>query len=250
MVVHLLNRERSPTFRTAPVLARSLRAALKSQVWVWIPAILFGFSGCTLTTGAPKARVAEDAAPTAVPRPSDAPRERRVSEGVVAKVETGRLREEDLGLEPEAGSAEAPSERIIVPPELTTSHPERAAALRLTEQARELLVAGTDTGRAVSLLEQAIALDSHTPYAYYFLGEAHFRLGAAERALGFLERAASLLDANPYWASRVWGLRGLIWESGGERGQALDAYRRALALWPQNLTAVSGSARLEGEARR
>jgi len=234
----------------ASASCRSRRPALKNQVWAWIPAILFGLSGCASTAGASKARLPEDSGRAAVPRPPAAGAKARVSEGAVAKVETGRLREEDLGLEPEPHSAEAPSERILVPPELTTSHPERAAALRLTEQARELLAAGTDTGRAVSLLEQAIALDSHTPYAYYFLGEAHFRLGAARRALGFLERAASLLDANPYWASRVWGLRGLIWESGGERDQALDAYRRALALWPQNLTAVSGSARLEGEARR
>lgn len=246
MVVYLLNRERVP--RSGMASARSLRAALKSLVWVWIPAVLFGLSGCASTAGTATARAGKDSLRATVPRPLAAREKGRVSDGAVAKVETGRLREEDLGLEPE--SSEAPSERILVPFELTASHPERAAALRLTEQARELLVGGTDTDRAVALLERAIALDSHTPYAYYFLGEAHFRLGAAERALGFLERAASLFDANPYWASRVWGLRGLIWESGGERERALDAYRRALALWPHNLTAVSGSARLGGEARR
>ncbi len=184
-------------------------------------------------------------APITSPRRKEAPARARPASA--ARVETGRLSEEDLGI-PESLPATDP-DRVPVPPDLARSRPEQAAALRMTERARKLLATGVDTQRAISLLEQAVGLDSHTPYAYFFLGEAYFRLGSPKQALAFLERASSLIGGDPRWGSKVWGLRGIVWESQGERAKALHAYELAVKLWPENLTAVSGRARLAGSMR-
>lgn len=125
--------------------------------------------------------------------------------------------------------------------------PARAAALRRTEQARRLLAAG-DEARAIELLEGAIAMDSRTPYAYYFLAEAHHAAGRSARARPFLDRAAQLLANEPYWLGRVYALRGRISEDEGRSADARDAYERALEIWPRNSVAAAGLSRV-GTAR-
>jgi Tfp pilus assembly protein PilF len=119
----------------------------------------------------------------------------------------------------------------------------RAAALRRTEQARGMLAAGEEA-RAIELLERAIAIDARTPYAHYFLAEAHYAAGRPTLARPFLDRAAQLLSGEPYWLARVHALRGRMLEEEGRSADARAAYERALAVWPRNSVAAAGLARV------
>lgn len=130
----------------------------------------------------------------------------------------------------------------------TTTPPRRAAALRLTEQARGVL-AGGDAPRAIEILERAVAVDARTPYAYYFLAEAHARAEHRVLARSFAARAEQLFAADPYWLGRSRALHGRIAEDDGRADEARDAYTRALAVWPRNGDAATGLARLDARGQ-
>ena len=121
----------------------------------------------------------------------------------------------------------------------------RSAALRLTEEGRQRLTAG-DTGRAIELLERAVAVDARVPYAYFFLAKAHAEADRPALAYRFLDRAEQKLRGEPYWLSEVWSLRGTLLARDGKTDEAQAAYHRALDAWPGNraaaeaLTAASG----------
>ena len=122
----------------------------------------------------------------------------------------------------------------------------RAAALRMTEQARGLIANG-EQAHAIELLERAIAIDASVPYAYYFLAMAHY--GAKHPALArpLLDRAQQKLAAEPYWLAEVQVLRGQIAEEEGRPADARAAYERALRVFPRNAAASAGLARLGAE---
>jgi hypothetical protein len=122
--------------------------------------------------------------------------------------------------------------------------PRRASALRLTEEARALL-ARDEAPRAIELLERAVAVDARTPYAYYFLAEAHERAQHPVLARSFVARAEQLFAGDPYWLGRVHALHGRIAEDEGRADEARAAYTRALAVWPRNGDAATGLARLD-----
>ena len=124
----------------------------------------------------------------------------------------------------------------------------RAAALRLTEQARGF-IAGGEAPRAIELLERAVAVDARVPYAYYFLAEAHHVAAHPVLARSFLARAEQLFGADRYWLGRVYALRGLLAEEEGHPDQARDAYGRALTAWPRNGVAATGLARLDARGQ-
>ena len=113
----------------------------------------------------------------------------------------------------------------------------RSAALRLTEEGRQRLAAG-DPGRAIELLERAIAVDARVPYAYYFLAAAHAEANHPALAHRFLDRAGQKLAGEPYWRSRVDELRGKLLAAEGKSVESEAAYRRALDAWPGNRTAA------------
>jgi tetratricopeptide (TPR) repeat protein len=106
------------------------------------------------------------------------------------------------------------------------------------------MLAAGEEARAIELLERAIAIDSRTPYAYYFLAEAHHAAGRPALARPFLDRAAQLLAKEPYWLGRVYALRGRMSEDEGRSGEARAAYERALAVWPRNAVAAAGLSRV------
>ena len=122
--------------------------------------------------------------------------------------------------------------------------PRRAAALRLTEQGRAHLAAG-EPARAIEVLERAIAIDARSPYAYYFLAQAHAEARHPGLARSFVARAEQLFAGNPYWLGRAHALHGRLAEDGGRIDEARAEYTRALVVWPQNADASSGLARLD-----
>ena len=124
--------------------------------------------------------------------------------------------------------------------------PQRAASLRLTEEARRLLDGG-DHSKALNLLEKSIAIDSSNPYGYYFLAKAHHALGRQQESLRFLDVTESLLAGNAYWLAEVYALRGEDYRALGSMERADSNYSQALRLNPGNRTAAEGQSRVQGE---
>ena len=103
---------------------------------------------------------------------------------------------------------------------------------------------------AIEVLERAVAIDARSPYAYYFLAQAHAEARHPGLARSFVARAEQLFAGNPYWLGRAHALHGRLAEDGGRIDEARAEYTRALVVWPQNADASSGLARRSPRRRR
>jgi tetratricopeptide (TPR) repeat protein len=81
----------------------------------------------------------------------------------------------------------------------------RAAALRLAEKGRQLLLC-KDWQRAITHLERALSLYS-MPYIHFYLARAHYELGQFQHSLNFLEVAEAWLAQEPSWTSEIADLK-------------------------------------------
>jgi tetratricopeptide (TPR) repeat protein len=126
----------------------------------------------------------------------------------------------------------------------STTPPQRAASIRLTEEGRILLESG-DPSRALSRLEKAIAVDSTSPYGFFFLASAHAALGRQQESLKFLDVAEPLFGADAYWLSEVFTLRGENYRALGSLDRAGVNYSQALRLNPGNRPAAEGLSRIQ-----
>jgi hypothetical protein len=137
----------------------------------------------------------------------------------------------------------------IEPPSLLTyitdtTPPNVAAALRLSEEGRQLTQQGA-YDRALDRLERAVQIDPTSAYGYYFLARLHYQQHAYDQAIAFADKAA-LLSAHRdrAWAARAYALQGAVFEMVGRFPDARDAYRKALLADPRNAAAHAGAARL------
>lgn len=121
--------------------------------------------------------------------------------------------------------------------------PARAAALRVTEQARTELGAGR-TDDAIRALGRAVSIDPGNPFEYLYLGRAYIARRNYAQALIFLKRAEIGFAARPDWLGATVGFEGACYEELGQNPEAALAYRRALGTAPSNLTARVGYSRL------
>ncbi len=126
--------------------------------------------------------------------------------------------------------------------------PQRAAALRLTEEGRKLLQSGAYQ-KALARLEKTIAIDSTNPYGYFYLAKAHYHLGHYQESLNFLDVAESLAAGQPYWQAEIFALKGDNFRALGRPQQADASYAQALRLNPGNRAAIEGLTSLKGEAQ-
>ena len=115
--------------------------------------------------------------------------------------------------------------------------PQRAASLRLSEEARKLLESG-DYSRALSRLERAIAIDSTNAYGHFLLAKTQFGLKHYQDSLNFLDVAESRLGGEPFWLSEVYALKGENYRALGMAERAEESYAKALAINPDNRTAT------------
>jgi tetratricopeptide (TPR) repeat protein len=81
----------------------------------------------------------------------------------------------------------------------------RAAALRLAEKGRQLLLR-KDRHRAITHLERALSLYS-IPHIHFYLARAHYELGQFQHSLNFLEVAEAWLAEEPSWTSEIADLK-------------------------------------------
>lgn len=156
----------------------------------------------------------------------------------------------ELGAGPgEAAEAPSTAGEAAPPPSVLASlspaaTPNEVAAARLVEEARERL-AERDVDAALDRLERAIAIDATNPYAFYFLGQAHFERGTYAQALAFADRAAALgARSDASWVARSHLLRAGILEKVGRFSEARSAFRQALEADPGIPGAAEGLDRL------
>jgi tetratricopeptide (TPR) repeat protein len=123
--------------------------------------------------------------------------------------------------------------------------PARAAALRVTEQARVDLAAGK-TDEAMRGLGRAISIDPGNSFEYFYLGRANIARGNFQQALTFFKRAEIGFSGQSDWLGETIGFEGACYEELGQQTDAALAYRRALSSAPGNLRARVGYSRLSG----
>ena len=123
--------------------------------------------------------------------------------------------------------------------------PARAAALRVTEQARVDLAAGK-TDEALRDLGRAVSIDPGNPFGYFYLGRAYIARGNYAQALTFFKRAEIGFGARPDWLGETVGFEGACYEELGQTTDGALTYRRALGAAPSNLRARVGLSRLGG----
>lgn len=149
---------------------------------------------------------------------------------------------------PPRAPAPLPEETSLLAKITPTTSPQRAASIRLTEEGRRLLESG-DHAKALSRLEKAIAVDSTSPYGFFFLASAHAALGRQQESLKFLDVAEPLFGADPYWLSEVFTLRGENYRALGSLDRAGVNYSQALRLNPGNRLAADGLGRIQEEGQ-
>jgi hypothetical protein len=171
----------------------------------------------------------------------------------------------DLGNEPEgtpqtqsAGEATLPppapdAGALTVGPELGNQSldpeinkaiaPTLAASLRLTESARKRLADG-QVDDAMRDLTRAVSLDGSDAFAYYYLGRAYLARNNYTQALTFFRRAEIGFNGRADWAAEALSYEGLCDEELGKAADAAQAYKRALAMSPNNFQARVGFGRL------
>jgi hypothetical protein len=170
-----------------------------------------------------------------------------------------KIREQDLKTSEKAPPSITTSKEIpppIAPPETFTpakppvvddssliakiipgTPPQRAASLRLSEEARKLLENG-EYAKALSRLERAIAIDSTNAYGHFLLARTQFGLKRYKDSLNFLDVAESRLGGEPFWLSEVYALKGENFRALGMAERAEESYAKALAINPDNRTAT------------
>jgi tetratricopeptide (TPR) repeat protein len=149
---------------------------------------------------------------------------------------------------PPRAPAPLPEETSLLAKITPTTSPQRAASIRLTEEGRRLLESG-DHAKALSRLEKAIAVDSTSPYGFFFLASAHAALGRQQESLKFLDVAEPLFGADPYWLSEVFTLRGENYRALGSLDRAGMNYSQALRLNAGNRLAADGLSRIQEEGQ-
>lgn len=133
---------------------------------------------------------------------------------------------------------------VSLEPELKqAATPARAAALRLTEQARRELLAG-GANRALQDLGRAVSIDPGNPFEYYYLGRVYLMRHNYAQAATFFHRAELGFAGRADWLSETLSFKGASDEQLGRTADAVAAYKRAIALAPGNVRAQVGLGRL------
>jgi tetratricopeptide (TPR) repeat protein len=136
-----------------------------------------------------------------------------------------------------------PSESTLDPEIRTASSPSLAASMRLTEQARKQLAAGS-TDDAIRTLARAVSIDPGNPFQYFYLGRGYMVKKNYGQAITFLKRAEIGFGSRPQWYGATLSYEGACYEVMGKTVEAAHAYQHAFAAAPNNLMARVGYSRL------
>jgi tetratricopeptide (TPR) repeat protein len=180
--------------------------------------------------------------PAPSPTPSATPTEASVfteptpmptSSEVAAPLDVGEIT-------PTLRVSDAPLDAVIA----AEASPARAESLRVTEQARQQLLAN-HPDEAMRSLARAVGIDPGNPYAYFYLGRAYVAKNNDDQALSFFKRAEIGFGANnPTWLGETLAFEGLTYEQSDHINAAAAAYQQAIAADPGNLMARVGYTRV------
>lgn len=106
----------------------------------------------------------------------------------------------------------------------TPKAPQHAAAMHLVEQGKTALGEGK-ADRAISLLEQALQIDTQNGEAYYTLSRAWLMKGARQKALQFAQKAETLLQADPVKLKQLYLYEADLWKELGDT-KRMEGYRQ------------------------
>jgi Flp pilus assembly protein TadD len=136
-----------------------------------------------------------------------------------------------------------PSESTLEPEIRSASSPSLAASIRLTEQARKQLAAGS-TDDAIRTLARAVSIDPGNPFQYFYLGRGYMVKKNYAQAITFLKRAEIGFGSRPEWYGATLSYEGACYEVMGKTNEAAHAYQHAFAVAPNSLMARVGYSRL------
>lgn len=209
--------------------------------------------------------------PTRVPPPVPQPEAPPGPIEIIRKplVQDPRIREQDLKPPPPLAEKDAvippslseyptiPEPALSLPPPLPDDSsllakitagvtPQRAASLRLTDEASKLLETG-EPAKAISRLERSIVIDSTNAYGYFYLAKAQHRLGRYKASLNFLDVTEARLGGEPFWLAEVHALRGENYRALGQLQRAEASYTEAVRLNSGNRTAADALLHLQAD---
>jgi hypothetical protein len=136
-----------------------------------------------------------------------------------------------------------PSESSLAREIRTASSPSLAASIRLTEQARKELAAGS-IDDAIRTLARAVSIDPGNPFQYFYLGRSYMVKKNYGQAITFLKRAELGFGSRPEWYGATLSYEGACYEVLGKTIEAAHAYQHAFGMAPNNLMARVGYSRL------
>jgi tetratricopeptide (TPR) repeat protein len=147
----------------------------------------------------------------------------------------------DVGsVAPSLNVSDAPLTPLI---DASSENPARGASLRMTEAARALLLGGHPDD-AIRDLSRAISIDPTNAYAYLYVGRAYLEKKNYDQAMTFLKHAEVGMGADSAWLGETLAYEGLTFEESGKPDDAAQAFQRAIAASPGNLTARVGQTRV------
>ena len=117
-----------------------------------------------------------------------------------------------------------------------------AASIRLTEQARKQLAAGS-TDDAVRTSARAVSIDPGNRFQYFYLGRGYMVKKNYAQAITFSQTGGNRFGSRQSGMGDA-ELRGACYEVMGKTNEAAHAYQHAFAVAPNSLMARVGYSRL------
>ena len=119
----------------------------------------------------------------------------------------------------------------------------KEASFSLTARAKDQINRG-NLDKAISILQNAIALFPSNPYAYYYLAKVRYLQGDYLKTLPPLGKAELYFEKEVLWLSWVYDLRGKSYEALFQPDEAREQYELSLSNNPGNMDAREGMMRL------
>lgn len=132
-------------------------------------------------------------------------------------------------------------DRALPPPQRTR----RSASMKFVQEAESLVKSEKKRDIGIQVLEKAINVDPANPFAFFMLGRAFSKEERYEAAAAAYSKAATYFKNKPNWLLESCLQMGVAYEKISQKERALESYKRALEIEPENGFAQRRIKRLE-----